>query len=155
MKRAIKIAVVALAILFVIAQFFRPDLSNPPIGQGQDLGSAVNVPEDVHSILQRSCNDCHSNNTAYPWYSQISPMSWWLKGHIDDGRRELNFSEWGTYSVQKRAKKLEEICEQVEAREMPLPSYTWVHRDAPLSDAEIKTLCEWTKAESAKMPAAP
>ena len=82
---------------------------------------------------------------------QISPVSWWLKNHINEGRRELNVSEFGTYADKKKGRKLHEICEQVE-KEMPLPSYLWIHRDATLSDNDIKVLCDWAESERAKYP---
>ena len=154
MKKALKIGLLAITVLFVIAQFIRPDYSNPPIVPEQELAATTEVPGNVAAIFERSCNDCHTSRTTYPWYSQIAPVSWWLKDHINDGRHELNMSEWGTYSERKQSKKLEEICEQVETREMPLPSYTWVHRDSSLSEDDIKTLCDWTKAGRAKIPAA-
>lgn len=154
MKKVLKIVVVAVAVIFAAAQFIRPDYSNPTIVPEQELAATTDVPGDVAAIFERSCNDCHTNKTVYPWYSQISPVSWWLKDHINEGRHELNISEWGTYSDRKKSKKLEEVCEQVEAREMPLPSYTWVHRDSFLTEADIKTLCDWSKAEMAKIPAA-
>ena len=152
MKKALKIVAAVFAVLFVVAQFIRPDYSDPPIVPGQELDATTEVPGNVAAILERSCRDCHTNKTNYPWYSQISPVSWWLKDHINEGRRELNLSEWGTYADRKKSKKLEEICEQVEAREMPLPSYTWVHRDSLLSEGDIRTLCDWSKAEQAKIP---
>ncbi len=154
MKKALKIVVVALAVLFVFAQFIRPDYSNPPIVPEQEMASSMEVPAEVSAIFERSCIDCHTSKTTYPWYSQVAPVSWWLKNHINEGRHELNMSEWGTYPDRKKSKKLEEICEQVESREMPLPSYTWIHRDSLLSDEDIKTICDWTKAERAKIPTA-
>lgn len=154
MKKALKIALIVIVVLLVVAQFIRPDFTNPPVVAEQQLVANTEVPGDVAAIMQRSCSDCHSNTTVYPWYSQISPVSWWLKDHINDGRRELNFSEWGTYPARKKAKKLEEVCEQVQAHEMPLPSYTWIHRDSFLSEADIKTICDWTTSERAKVETA-
>jgi hypothetical protein len=151
LKRLIKIVLIVAVALAVIAQFIRPDLSNPPIVAQQTLEASTAVPAEVGSILQRSCNDCHTNATTYPWYSRITPVSWWLKDHIDHGREELNFSVWNTYETKRKVRKLEELCEQVETREMPLPSYTWAHRDAPLSDEEIRTLCDWSKAEQNRL----
>ena len=147
MKRVVKIVLIVAAVSASIAQLVRPDLSNPPVVPEQTLAAGTAVPPELAAILQRSCNDCHSNATTYPWYSQITPVSWWLKSHVEQGREHLNLSVWNTYDTRRKVRKLEEICEQVEAREMPLPSYTWAHRDAPLSDAEIKTLCDWTRAE--------
>lgn len=152
MKKALKIVAVALFALFVSIQFIRPEMTNPPIVAEQTLEANAQIPEKTRSILARSCSDCHSNDTNYPWYAQIAPASWFLADHIKEGRRELNFSEWGNLSAQRKARKLEEICEQTQIREMPLPSYLWIHRGAQLSDEEIKTICEWTESERAKMP---
>ncbi|MBK6751822.1 MAG: heme-binding domain-containing protein [Acidobacteria bacterium] len=146
MKRFIKITVLILAIAFIAIQFFQIDKTNPPVVQSETLESMTNVPPDVSIIMGKACNDCHTNKTVYPWYSFIQPNGWFLRSHVDDGRKELNFSKFATYDDRKRAKKLEEICEEVTAGNMPLPSYTWIHRDAILTDAEKKTLCDWTKS---------
>ncbi len=153
MKKALKIIVVVLFSLFIIIQFFRPDFTNPPVVQGETLQAATAVPENVQAILNRSCNDCHTNETVYPWYAKIQPSAWFLADHIKEGRGEMNFSLWNTYEARRKKRKLEEICEQVETKEMPLPSYLWIHRDAALSDDEIKTLCDWTKSEISKFSA--
>lgn len=150
MKRALKIIVVVLFVGFVAIQFIRPDRTNPPIIAERTLEATTEVPENVKAILSRSCADCHSNNTYYPWYSQIAPASWFLANHVSEGRRELNFSEWATYERRKKKRKMEEVCEQIETRQMPLPSYLWIHRDAAMSDGDIKTLCDWANAEAAK-----
>jgi hypothetical protein len=151
MKRALKIALIVLAGLFALAQFIRPDLTDPPVVSGQTLEASTAVPSEVAAILRRSCNDCHTNATNYPWYSQITPVSWWLKDHIDHGREELNFSVWNTYETRRKVRKLEEVCEQVETRQMPLRSYTWAHWSSPLSESEVETLCDWTKAEQMRL----
>ena len=153
MKRALKIIVLVLFVGFVVIQFFRPDFTNPPVVAEQTLEAHAQLPENVKTILNRSCADCHSHNTVYPWYSQIAPASWFLAEHIDQGRRELNFSEWGKLENSRKKRKLEEVCEQVESREMPLPSYLWIHDDAGMSDQEIKVLCDWSRAEIVKTPA--
>lgn len=151
MKKALKIVALVLFIGFIVIQFIRPDFQNPPVNQAETLFAATAVPENVQAILNRSCKDCHSNETTYPWYSKIQPSAWFLAGHIADGRRELNFSVWKTYEPRRQRRKLGEICEQVQSREMPLPSYLWIHWGAKLSDEEIKTLCDWTEAESNKI----
>ena len=151
MMKAIKIIVIVLAVLFVVAQFIRPDLSQPSIAPEHELEAATVVPRDVSAILDRSCNDCHSNRTDFPWYSKITPVSWWLKNHVDQGREHLNFSVWNTYDNDRKIRRLEEACEQVESREMPLPSYTWAHWNAPLTSEEINTICAWTRSETARI----
>src|SRR5690606_2122765 len=154
MKKALKIGVIVFVLLFAAAQFVRPDLTNPPTDAAQTLAAVAPPPGDVDLILTRSCNDCHSKNTRYPLYSKITPSNWFLANHIKDGRRHLNFDEWGTYSAKKRAKKYVEICEMVQTREMPLPSYLWLHGEAVLSDVDIQSLCDWSRIEAAKLESA-
>ena len=146
MKRFIKIAVLILAIAFIAIQFFQIDKTNPPVVQSETIESMTSVPPDVSIIMGKACNDCHTNKTVYPWYSYIQPNGWFLRSHVDDGRKEMNFSTFATYDDRKRAKKLEEICEEVTAGNMPLPSYTYIHRDAVQIDTEKKALCDWTKS---------
>ncbi len=151
MKKILKITAIILFVGLVGIQFSRPDRTNPPINKAETLEAATNVPADIEAILNRSCNDCHSNKTVYPWYSNIAPISWELVEHIKEGRSEMNFSEWGTYSREKKQQKLEEICEEIKAGEMPHNQYLWIHREAKLSDDQIKTLCVWTKSEIKKL----
>src|SRR4051812_13013115 len=133
MKRILKILAIVLIVGLGVIQIFQIDKTNPPIVAGQNIEASISVPADITLILDRSCNDCHTNNTKYPWYTSVQPAGWFMKDHINDGRRHLNFSEFNTYAPKKKAKKMEEVCEQVEAGEMPLPSYLWIHRDAGLS----------------------
>lgn len=132
------------AVVAVGAQFVRPNMTNPQTDVSRTLTATERVPSDVASALQRACHDCHSNETRWPWYAQVNPASWFLADHVAEGRRELNFSEWGTFNQRRRTVKLREICEQVERRKMPLPSYLWLHGDAALSDADVKAICAWT-----------
>jgi len=143
--------VIVVAASFVVLQFYRPDRNNPPVIEAETLEAATIVPEDVHAVLSGSCADCHSHKTIYPWYSNISPFSWFLADHIDDGRSHLNFSTWNTYSVSQKTKRLEEICEQVEARAMPLPSYLWIHRNSRLNESDSKVLCDWAEREKSRI----
>ena len=147
LKKILKIALIVIVVAFVVGQFIRPDFTNPPVNASETLWASTAVPDDVHQVLVRSCNDCHSNESIYPWYAKITPSNWFLANHISEARREMNFSVWNTYSPKKKMKKLEEVCEQLEQGEMPLPSYLWIHRDAVLSDDERALLCSWAKAE--------
>lgn len=151
MKKIIKIIVIVLIVGSIAIQFFRMDKTHPAIGPTETLEAAVSVPPDIALILGRSCNDCHSYTTLYPWYSNIQPFGWFLKNHIDDGRRQMNFSIFNTYTPKRKAKKLEEICEQLESKEMPLPSYLWIHWDSALKDGEAKALCDWANQEKEKI----
>jgi Haem-binding domain len=151
MKKGIKIAAAVLLIGFIAIQFFGIDKTNPPVVDSDTMEAAIAVPPDISLILGRSCNDCHSNKTIYPWYANIQPSGWFLKGHIDDGRNELNFSKFNTFDTKKKVRKLEEICSEVESGQMPLPSYLWIHRDASLTESEKQAICSWTKSEIAKL----
>jgi len=154
MKKALKIGVVVFVLLFAAAQLIRPNMDNPPVDAAQAMSSIAPPPGDVDLILTRSCADCHTNTTVYPAYASITPANFFLASHIKDGRKHLNFDEWGTYSAKKQVKKYEEICEYVSAREMPLPSYLWLHGDAALSEEEIQALCDWSRIEAAKLESA-
>lgn len=155
MKKLLKITAICLVAAFLLIQFFRPDFTNPPVNQAETLEAATAVPENVREILKRSCYDCHSNETIYPWYSKIQPSAWFLDGHIHDGRSELNFSAWNTYDTRRKRRKLDEICEETKSAAMPLPSYLWVHWGAQVSEEEIKILCEWTSRESERLTTGP
>lgn len=152
MKKILKIVVLVVAIAFIAIQFYRPNRTNPQVVQGETLQASTGVPADVAVIISKSCNDCHSNTTIYPWYSNVSPFSWILTKDIEAGRKQMNFSVWNTYTPLKKKKTLEEICEQLETKEMPLPSYLWIHRDAILSESQSKSLCDWANEEGAKIP---
>lgn len=151
MKKAIKIVAIIFFAGLVSIQFFRIDRTNPPIVETETLEAAVDVPADISMILARSCNDCHSHKTIYPWYSNIQPSAWFLRDHIDDARNHLNFSVFNTYEPAKKTRKLEEICEEIESARMPLPSYLWLHGDAVLNASDGKALCDWAKSASAQI----
>lgn len=131
---------------FVIIQFFRPAKNKSEGTSKNDISTLYTVPLDVQNILKTSCNDCHSNNTVYPWSAEIQPVSWWLNSHIEDGKKDLNFSEFATYRIRRQYKKLEEINELVKENEMPLDSYLWIHKDAKLSDQQKLTIANWAEA---------
>jgi hypothetical protein len=151
MKKALKIFAIVLFLAFVAFQFYRPDRTVLLIVEAETLEASTQVPSQVEQILTKSCNDCHTNKTNYPWYSQIVPASLFLASHISEGRSNLNLSIWNTYETRRKRRKLDQICEQVSQGEMPLPSYTWVHRSAKLTDEDIKTLCDWTNNEKLRL----
>lgn len=140
-----KRVLIVLLVLFVVMQAFRTPKNNSN-DTSKDISKTYPVPEDVKTILAKACNDCHSNNTNYPWYNAIQPVSWWLGDHIKDGKRHLNFNEFDSYRIARQYKKLEECIEQVKEGEMPLPSYTIIHKEAILTDAEKKSLYDWCDA---------
>lgn len=96
--------------------------------------------DEVKALIKGACYDCHSNATVYPWYSEVAPVSWWTKHHVNEGREELNFSVWADYSLKKADHKLEECAEEVEEGKMPLDSYTWTHGDADLNEKQRELL---------------
>ena len=134
-----------LLLIFIIIQFFRPEKNIHPQPQPADISTVYTVPADVDSILVKACNDCHSNNTRYPWYNNIQPVAWWLKNHIDEGKEELNFNAFGSYTAARKYDKVKEIKKQVDEGEMPISSYTLIHRDAKLTDVEKKAITSWSE----------
>ncbi len=146
MKKFFKRLFIVLLVVFIGIQFVRP-AKNKAEGTGKnDISTLYAVPADVQAILKTSCNDCHSNNTVYPWYAEIQPVAWWLNEHIEDGKKDLNFSEFATYRIRRQYKKLEEINELVKKDEMPLNSYLWIHKDAKLNDQQKMVLAGWVEA---------
>jgi hypothetical protein len=134
-----------LAVVFVLIQFIRIDKTNPEIDKTQDFISIYKPNEAIANTLKSSCYDCHSSESTYPWYSNIAPVSWMVKHHIDEGREELNFSEWGTFTTKRKMKKLEEIVEEVEEGEMPMTPYVMIHSEAKMSDTERKAFLDFFK----------
>lgn len=147
MKKWSKSKKVLLALLafFIIAQAIRPAKNAGNATGPRDITSVVTVPDSIMGVLQKSCYDCHSDHTVYPWYDQITPVNWWVDQHIKDGKRELNFTTFGEYPVKKMVRKIEEIGETIEKEEMPLPSYLWMHGDAKLSSSERTAIINWVR----------
>jgi len=144
MKKIFKLLFYIIIIGFLLVQFYpKPKKNSFPGISTNDITLAHNVPADVQQVLKTSCYDCHSNNTLYPWYASVQPVAMWLGDHIDEGKNELNFSEFGSYRIGKKYKKLEEINEEVKEGEMPLSSYTIIHRDARLDDAKKLLIAAW------------
>lgn len=142
MKKYLNFRNIALALLivFLAMQVFSVDKANPPVNENEEFFSVEEVPQDVAIMIKSACNDCHSHHTRYPWYSNIEPVSWWLRGHIDHGRGNLNFSKWSSYTENERIHKVEECIEVLEERRMPFKSYTWMHPEARLDDASYERL---------------
>jgi hypothetical protein len=142
MKKKILFGLLA---IFLFIQIFQPDREPPVTDPDKDIFAHTEAPESVAQLIKTACYDCHSNQVNYPWYAYISPASWWLSNHVKEGREELNFSEWGDYPTDRKDHKLEEGIEVIEGEIMPLPSYTWLHRDANFTDAERAELVDWFK----------
>ena len=141
--KTVKIILLILLVAFVGIQFIPTESNQTDIVPVTDLLLVNNVPNNIKNKLQLSCYDCHSNNTKYPWYNKIQPVAWFLEEHIKDGKKELNFSEWGSLTIRRKTSKLRSIIKQIEGNKMPLDSYTLIHRDAKLSESEKKLLIEY------------
>jgi len=146
MKVLKKIFWVLLIVLLLIQFYPKPTKNSSEIISTNDITAIHNVPADVQQVLKTSCYDCHSNNTAYPWYSRMQPVAMWLGNHINEGKRELNFSEFGSYPIGKQYRKLDALNEEVKEGEMPLTSYTLIHWDAKLDDAKKLLVANWANA---------
>ena len=149
--KIIKIVFVIAVLLFLAIQLKRPARTNPLIDQAQTIQTRTQMTPQVAAILDRSCRDCHSNNTEWPWYSNVAPVSWWLTDHVHTGRKDLNLSEWGKLDRDRQSKKLQQMCDEVADGQMPLSSYLPMHPQAKLSDEDKKAICAWTEAERARM----
>ncbi|NOX38354.1 MAG: heme-binding domain-containing protein [Calditrichaeota bacterium] len=135
----VKMALLGLLVLFLLIQLIPVDRSNPPV-QG-----AIQVPEDVMTILRTSCYDCHSNETRWPWYSRIAPISWLIAEHVQDGRKHLNFSTWEQYDAKKKVHKMEDLIDVLKEGEMPLPSYLIMHSETRLTPEKTERLIQWAQ----------
>lgn len=133
---------VALLVILLMMQAFRPT-KNLSANTENDISVSYAVPTEVKTILAKACNDCHSNKTEYPWYANIQPVAFWLNDHVVDGKRHMNFNEFNKYRIAKQYKKLEECIDEVKDGEMPLESYTMIHKNAILTEAEKTTLTNW------------
>lgn len=131
-----------LLVIFLVMQAFRPAKNSSNDTSG-DISKSYVLPENVKIILAKACNDCHSNNTRYPWYAEVQPVSWWLSDHVKDGKRHLNFNEFDKYKIARQYEKLEECIKEVKEGGMPLPSYTWIHKEAILTNEEKEILYNW------------
>ena len=149
-KKVVRYALIVLFIGMIVIQFIsRPETVAQPLNPQNDMISLLGVDDEMKDLLQHNCYDCHSNQPVYPWYSKIAPVSWWTNEHMEHGREELNFSNWGEYSKRRKDHKLEEMVEEVEGGAMPLPSYTWIH--GKLNNEEKELLKNWVNTERAKL----
>lgn len=143
MSRRVTKAVFGLFVLFLVIQVIRPARTNPPVDPAKTLEAHVEVPPNVETILTRSCADCHSNRTQWPWYSNIAPASWLMANDVNEGREHMNFSDW-EQRHHHEGSPFDEICKQVREGEMPLWYYTPLHPGTRLSPGDVQTICAWT-----------
>ncbi|HEX8846347.1 MAG TPA: heme-binding domain-containing protein [Pyrinomonadaceae bacterium] len=149
--KILKWTAIALAAIFAALQFIRPARTNPPVDEARTIQAHARLTPQVAALLDRACNDCHSNLTRWPWYSNIAPVSWFVINHVNVGRQEMNFSDWAQYSRSEQQGLLKDICREVKKGAMPLPSYLRMHGEARLSNEDVKTLCDWASAESERL----
>ena len=149
--RVLKWLAIVLVVAFIGIQFVRPVRTNPQVDEGQTIFARTQMTPQVSAILDRSCRDCHSNKTDWPWYTNVAPLSWWISNHVADGRKDLNLSEWGRLARDRQDRKLRQICDEVSDGVMPLSSYLPMHPQAKLSAEDKKILCDWTDAERQRM----
>ena len=150
MGRLFKRLLIAGLVVFLVIQFVGPARTNPASDPNKAITKTIPVPKDVQAILDRSCRDCHTNNTTWPWYSHVAPMSWGVIGHVNDGRGNLNFSEWPE-GPEEAADLLDSICKEVKQGKMPIDQYVWLHGEAKLSADDKTTLCKWADDAAGKL----
>ena len=141
MKHKLVQAFWIIVVIFILLQVVPVARTNPPVT------GTIEAPEEVVAILHRSCFDCHSNETKWPWYSYVAPMSWLVVSDVNDGRKHMNFSVWDTYSEKRKNHKIKECGEEVEEGEMPLWFYLPLHPEANLSPEDIETIVSWSKGD--------
>lgn len=153
-SKAVRLALLAIVLFLMVAQFVGPERTNPPVDFADTLEANATVPPAVTVTLRRACFNCHSHETDWPFYAHVAPLSWFVIDHVNEGREHLNFSRWGGYHPLERADLLDDACKLVRGGKMPLPSYLLVHSEARLTPQDVATLCEWTQAEAGRHEAA-
>lgn len=138
-----------LLITLTVLQFFQSDKDNNEVFSTQNIKTVVPVPDTVMHLLKAACYDCHSNNTSYPWYTNIQPIGWWLKKHITEGKQTLNFEAFAQYEKEKMLDKLKEIKKSQQQGWMPLSSYTTIHKNAILNKSQKTLIINWTDSATA------
>ena len=149
--KVLKWLVIVTASLFLVVQFIRPARTNPPVDESQTIQAHTHMTPQVSAILDRSCRDCHSNKTVWPWYTNVVPISWFIVNHVNGGRHMMNLSEWGRLERDRQGKKLTQMCDEVTDGVMPLSTYTPLHPGSKLSPSDVKTLCDWAEAEKERI----
>jgi hypothetical protein len=152
-KKRLKWIPAVLVAAFALLQLSNAGRTNPTVPPGHDLFSSNSPPPQISAILRGACYDCHSYETHWPWYGYVAPVSWWLAGHVRDARERLNFSDWPHGNPQQAAKRWNHISHSVHDGDMPLPSYTWIHKAARLTAEQRKELADWAEQESQRLNA--
>ena len=143
----VKMVLLALAAFLVAIQFFQPQRTNPPTVPSRQVWAHVQVPPEAQNVLKRACSDCHSNQTVWPWYSRVAPISWVVVDDVNAGRRHVNFDDWEAQVSAKEANAhLIDICKEARTKGMPPFSYRIKHRESQLKPKEIDALCSWSES---------
>jgi hypothetical protein len=150
----VKRGLMAVAAIFAAAQFFGPARTNPPTDSALHMYSQLKMTAEEQRVFRGACADCHSNDTVWPWYSRVAPVSWWTIDHVNHARSHMNVSEWGRFPPRTQAALLDEMCEQVREGAMPLPSYQPMHPAAQFTPEQRRAFCEWTAAMQPRVPTA-
>ncbi len=145
-----KSLLIAIPVIFILIQFFQPEKNQMGIGDNHIINESE-IPDTIKNMLTMSCFDCHSNQTNYRWYHKVSPVSWFINGHIQEGKSELNFSDWKSMDVYDKIALLDEISSEITDKKMPLKAYTLIHKDAKLTEEQIRILNEWTENYSEEL----
>lgn len=143
MKRWLRLALFIVLGLLIVAQLIPIDRSVPETAPEADFLNVVQAPMEMATLIKEACYDCHAYATEYPWYARVAPVSFWIQHHVDEGREHLNFNTWSSYEPERAAHKLEECWEEVEEGHMPMPSFTWLHPEARLTEAQRGALAQW------------
>lgn len=149
--RVLKWAVIVGVVLAFAIQIARPTRTNPPVDEAHTIFAHTQMSPEVTAIINRSCGDCHSDKTVWPWYSNVAPVSWFVANHVNNGRKIMNLSEWGDLDHERQDRRLRQICDEIQDGAMPLSSYTPMHPASKLSPADVKAICDWTDAERERM----
>lgn len=154
MKKRSKWILAVIVVVFGLAQLTNLARTKPAVTPGHDVLSTNAPPPEIAAMLRSACYDCHSYETHWPWYGHVAPVSWWLNSHVNDARGSLNFSEWPHNNPQKAARKWNNVSDSVRDGDMPLPSYTWIHRAARLTDEQRNKLADWAEQEAERLKTA-
>lgn len=154
MKKRWKIILLGLIAAFALLQLTNLARTTPPVLPGHDLSSTNPPPPQITAILHDACYDCHSYETRWPWYGHVAPVSWWLDSHVHDARERLNFSEWPHGDPRREGKRWNRISDAVSEGDMPLRSYTWMHKAARLTEAQRQQLADWAAGQAKRLEGA-
>ena len=154
MSKRLKQVLVAFVVVFAAAQFIRPERANPVTNENRTIQAQVGATSGLVAVLDRACSDCHSNRTVWPWYAQIAPLSWLMKYGVTEGRKAVNFSEWGAYSPEQQRQLLAASCQDATKGKMPGSAWTMLHPEARLSTNDVDTICAAARSRESENTAA-